>query len=58
MSSIISDVELKSHIDRTVVDNDISNGGLAAKKLRSRTYKNLIVLCIAFLLQFTAFGAI
>ncbi|CAF4932154.1 unnamed protein product [Rotaria socialis] len=58
MSSIISDVELKSHIDRTVVDNDISNGRLAAKKLRSRTYKNLIVLCIAFLLQFTAFGAI
>lgn len=28
------------------------------KKLRFRTYKNLFVLCIAFLLQFTAFGAI
>lgn len=28
------------------------------KKLRFRTYKNLLILCIAFLLQFTAFGAI
>jgi hypothetical protein len=58
MSSIISDVELKSQIDRTIIDNDISRGIKATKKLRFRTYKNLLVLCVAFLLQFTAFGAI
>ena len=57
-SSIISDVELKSQIDQTIVDNDIVTGIWAMKKLRFRTYKNLLVLCIAFLLQFTAFGAI
>ncbi|CAF0939254.1 unnamed protein product [Adineta ricciae] len=43
MTSIISDIELKSQLDRTIIDN--------------RTYKNLLVLCLAFLLQFTAFGA-
>jgi hypothetical protein len=57
MSSIISDVELKSQIDRTIVDNDILSGFAARKKLRFRTYKNLLVLCVAFLLQFTAFSA-
>jgi hypothetical protein len=58
MSSIISDVELKSQIERTVIDNDrigVING---QKNLRFRTYKNLLVLCMAFLLQFTAFSAI
>ena len=58
MSSVISDVELKSQIDRTIVDNDTLMGIGAVKKLRFRTYKNLLVLCIAFLLQFTAFGGI
>jgi hypothetical protein len=58
MSSIISDVELKSQIDRTIIDNDIIGGIAAKKKLRFRTYKNLFVLSIAFLLQFTAFNAI
>lgn len=58
MSSTISDVELKSQIDRTIVDNDIVLGRAASKKLRVRTYKNLLILCVAFLLQFTAFGAI
>ena len=53
MSSIISDVELKSQIDRTVIDND----RIGVKNLRFRTYKNLLVLCMAFLLQFTAFSA-
>ncbi|CAF2407648.1 unnamed protein product [Rotaria sp. Silwood2] len=57
MSSIISDVELKSHIDRTIVDNDTANGNMSTKELRFRTYKNLLVLCVAFLLQFTAFSA-
>jgi hypothetical protein len=58
MSSIISDVELKSQLERTVIDNDIIGAINAKKKLRFRTYKNLLVLCMAFLLQFTAFGAI
>jgi len=58
MSSIISDVELKSQLERTIIDDDIIGGINAKKKLRLRTYKNLLVLCMAFLLQFTAFGAI
>lgn len=58
MSSVISDVELKSHLERTVVDNEVNTGALDHKKLRFQTYKNLFILCIAFLLQFTAFGAI
>ncbi len=57
MSSVISDVELKSQIERTVIDNDTIGGFAAKKKLRFSTYKNLLVLCVAFLLQFTAFGA-
>lgn len=57
MSSIISDVELKSHIDKTVIDDEVLNGKSAKDDSRFRTYKNLLVLCIAFLLQFTAFGA-
>ena len=58
MSSIISDVELKSHIEQTIIDNKNNNRNLSYKKLRFRTYKNLLVLCLAFLLQFTAFSAI
>ena len=58
MSSIISDVDLKSHIEQTVIDNDIVAAFEGKKTLRRRTYRNLLVLCVAFLLQFTAFGAI
>lgn len=58
MSSVISDVELKSQIDRTVADHDVTHGPSTNEKLRFTTYKNLLVICIAFLLQFTAFGAI
>ena len=58
MSSVISDVELKSQIDRTVADNPPDPEVLDQKQLRFQTYKNLFVLCLAFLLQFTAFGAI
>jgi hypothetical protein len=57
MTSIISDVELKSQLERTIVDNNIVNKTAAMKKLQFGTYKNLLVLCVAFLLQFTAFGA-
>jgi hypothetical protein len=58
MSSVISDIELKSQAERTKADNDVINVPSAEKQLRFRTYKNLLVLCVAFLLQFTAFGAI
>lgn len=58
MSSIISDVELKSHIDQTIIDNDIHRTNLTDKHYRFRTYKNLLILCLAFLFQFTAFGGI
>jgi len=57
MTSIISDVELKSQLERTIVDNNIANKTAAMKKLQFSTYKNLLVLCVAFLLQFTAFSA-
>jgi hypothetical protein len=57
MTSVISDVELKSQLDRTIMDNNMFHGRAARRKLRSGTYKNLFVLCMAFLLQFTAFGA-
>ncbi|CAF3615188.1 unnamed protein product [Adineta steineri] len=56
MSSVISDIELKSHIDRTLADTNPVN--IPSDTQRFKTYKNLLVLCIAFLLQFTAFGAI
>jgi hypothetical protein len=58
MSSVISDVELKSHIDQTIVSNNFINELKASKKFRFVTYKNLLVLCLAFLLQFTAFNGI
>ena len=47
MSSVISDVELKSHIDRTIVSNNFINELKASKKFRFVTYKNLLVLCLA-----------
>lgn len=58
MSSVISDIDLKSQLDRTIADNNIIDETKNVKKLRFNTYKNLLVLCVAFLLQFTAFGAI
>ncbi|UJR33101.1 hypothetical protein I4U23_020558 [Adineta vaga] len=57
MTSVISDIELKSQLDRTIIDNKITNGSAAKKRFRFHTYKNLLILCLAFLLQFTAFGA-
>ncbi|CAF3554316.1 unnamed protein product [Rotaria sp. Silwood1] len=57
MSSVTSDIELKSQTEQTVADGDISNESSAKKQLTFRTYKNLFVICMAFLLQFTAFQA-
>ena len=55
---MISDVDLKSHLDQTIIDNDANNRSSEKHQLTFRTYKNLLVLCLAFLFQFTAFGAI
>lgn len=56
MSSVISDVELKSKIDTTHQED--AGVQQSAEALRFHTYKNLLVICLAFLLQFTAFSAI
>jgi hypothetical protein len=58
MSSGLSDVQLKSENERTVADNDTINESTAQNQLRFLTYKNLFVISMAFLLQFTAFGGI
>jgi hypothetical protein len=58
MSSINSNAELKSQIDGTITNTDPTLKIEATKKLRFHTYKNLFLLCVAFLLQFTAFRAI
>ncbi|CAF4042969.1 unnamed protein product [Rotaria sordida] len=57
MSSVASDIELKSQIGQSVADDDIPNESLAKRQLTFQTYKNLFVICVAFLLQFTAFQA-
>ncbi|CAF2556398.1 unnamed protein product [Rotaria sp. Silwood2] len=57
MSSVVPDNELKSQNERTVADGDISSEPSAKRQLTFRTYKNLFVISMAFLLQFTAFQA-
>ena len=54
MLSVTTESELGSPNEQTVVDG----GPTEATQLRFRTYKNLLVICAAFLLQFTAFSAI
>lgn len=56
MSTPTAEIELKSPTEETAVD--AAEAPPNDKALRLRTYKNLLVLCAAFLLQFTAFGAI
>ncbi|CAF1200740.1 unnamed protein product [Rotaria sp. Silwood1] len=56
-----SDDELEAEIDRMIIDESvIVNGGPATQEkqqhLSFQTYKNLLVISIAFLLQFTAFN--
>ncbi|CAF0761617.1 unnamed protein product [Adineta steineri] len=59
MTSIISNVELKSQLDRTIIDdNNIITKSTTIKQLHFRTYKNFFVICIAFLFQLTAFDGI
>ena len=62
--SMVSDVELKSPVDLTKTNTIITIGRIptivSERQLREdwRTYKNVLVICLAFLLQFTAFSAI
>ncbi|CAF1312934.1 unnamed protein product [Rotaria sordida] len=61
--SVISNVELELQTDRTITnDNVVTNDKLTSSKIQQRlgfrTYKNLLVISVAFLLQFTAFNGI
>ena len=53
----MTEVELKPPVDTNYENRELVNEK-TSKAFRFRTYKNLIVLCVAFLLQFTAFNAI
>ncbi len=59
--SVVSPIELSSQIDRKVTDDVVScelTNSKAQQQLIRRTYKNLLVICTAFLLLFTAFHGI
>ncbi|CAF0744456.1 unnamed protein product [Adineta steineri] len=58
MTSNISDIELKSQLDGIIIDDNTVTESTSIKQIHFRTYKNLFVLCIAFLFQFTAFRVI
>lgn len=51
MSTTNTDVQLKT-------ENEVVNESSGDKQLRFQTYKNLLIISSAFLLQFTAFGGI
>jgi hypothetical protein len=55
--SLTSDVELKIQTNQPIANDELFEAG-KHKKARFRTYKNLLALSIAFLLQFTAFNGI
>jgi hypothetical protein len=59
--SVISNVELEIQTSRTIGNGDfVINDELSSpekqQRLGFRTYKNLLVISVAFLLQFTAFN--
>jgi hypothetical protein len=59
--SKILDTESESQMDRMIADDEaVTNGESTTPKkqqqLRFQTYKNLLVISVAFLLQFTAFN--
>lgn len=54
--SIKSDIELKPHIKCTFPEEHVVQP-VNIKHLQWQTYKNLLVLCVAFLLLFTGSGA-
>jgi hypothetical protein len=59
--SVISNVELELQTDRPIINDDrLTNDGSTSlekqQRLGFRTYKNLLVISVAFLLQFTAFN--
>ena len=51
MLSATSDIQLESQSEHT------ADGPAENRQFRFRTYKNLLVICTAFLLQFTSFSA-
>jgi len=54
---MISDVELETQMDRTIThDEPNTPEKQQQRRLGFRTYKNLLVISVAFLLQFTAFN--
>ncbi|CAM4749480.1 unnamed protein product [Rotaria magnacalcarata] len=58
MSFAISESQLKSHIENTADENDTPSESTSKTKFTFQTYKNPLVICTAFLLQFTAFSGI
>ncbi|CAF1021662.1 unnamed protein product [Rotaria sp. Silwood1] len=59
--SVVSNVELEIQTGRTLINDDVvtnneSTSPEEQQRLCFRTYKNLLVISVAFLLQFTAFN--
>ena len=59
--SVISNIELEIQTGRTIINdnvvtNDESTSPEKQQQLGFRTYKNLVVISVSFLLQFTAFN--
>lgn len=59
--SVISNVKSEKQTDRTINKDDVvtNDGSISPEKqqrLGFRAYKNLLVISVAFLLQFTAFN--
>ncbi len=53
---MISDVELETQTGRTITNDESTTPEKQQRQLGFRTYKNLLVISVAFLLQFTAFN--
>ncbi len=53
---MISDVELETQMDRTITHDESTTPEKQQRRLGFRTHKNLLVISVAFLLQFTAFN--
>ncbi len=58
--SVISNIELETQTDRTITNDAVVSIDESKKQQSSdfQTYKNLLVISVAFLLQFTAFNGI
>jgi hypothetical protein len=59
--AVISNVELEIQMDRTIANDDVVTNDESSSEEKQqesgfRAYKNLLVISVAFLLQFTAFN--